>query len=158
MARLTEDFKRCEGGRMKDQISYEDVIRKRRALARDYFANVPEKWISLDTFNFYKLTQEGLSNTCGAVGCLAGWLQTMPEFRLWAKQGKKHLPWRFDENNGAFLSALYEFFGVVVNGRGVNPGLFGSRRSPSIPQKQEAMERLDRLQTLPVVRYEEDKT
>ena len=67
-----------------------DVFLKRRRLARDYWLNVPPAMVNLDLYGFDQLVNEGLGQKCGSVGCLAGWLQTMPEFREWYKKAYGH--------------------------------------------------------------------
>ena len=130
-------------------MDYEDMIRKRRALARDYIANVPEEWVNLDhvmvdangdgIFPFERW--EGLQNPCGAVGCVLGWLTTMPELREWARLTR----------NGVGEWGVRKFLGISD----LVCGLFTVRTRYAIPQKQEAMERMERLQTLPIIHYDE---
>ena len=52
---------------------------------RDYWLNIPPGHVDLATVGGENLHLEGLDNlrNCYSVGCLAGWLTTMPEFRQW---------------------------------------------------------------------------
>ena len=52
---------------------------------RDYWLNIPPGHVNLQTTGIPFLRLEGLDNlrNCYSVGCLAGWLTTMPEFRHW---------------------------------------------------------------------------
>ena len=58
---------------------------KRLCGFRDYWLNIPPSHVNLQTTGIAFLRLEGLDNlrNCHSVGCLAGWLTTMPEFRHW---------------------------------------------------------------------------
>lgn len=138
-------------------IPSDEVYRTRRVLVRDYFLDIPESRIDLNSFGFNVLTAEGLGQGCGAVGCIAGWLQTMPEFRAWKKvYVQDGVPLTKDQmrnNFNAFLYNLEKFLGIHSR----NSWMFSSRRYRNIPQKSEALGRLEELQTTPIVRYEEEE-
>lgn len=131
-------------------MDYDDLIRKRRALARDYFLNVPESWIDLNRTGYYANVwkNNGLQNPCGAVACLGGWLCTMPEIQEWVRQRA------FGASCPSFCDVA-EFLGVRRWQVHAGDGLFSGRAHLDIPQKQEALDRLDKLQTLPIIRYKE---
>jgi len=128
-----------------ERRTYEQVIRKRRELSLQYFRHIPETWVHLDivmedahgSFITFWKRPHGLHNTCGAVGCVMGWLSTMPEVREWVQETQ------ISEIDSGYI--LAKFLGVEDA-----IGLFGERASPDISQKEEAIQRLERLQNLPI--------
>lgn len=135
---------------------YEAMIQKRRLGFRDYFQNIPEAWIDLgvyyvpyDTFDedlprnaYLGEIPVGLDNECGAVGCVLGWLATMPEARDWI--GNQYLArpinvfkMPFGRYLGLEPECLDKFFG---------PAEWGDSAKFQ-EQKTEALARLDALVT-----------
>jgi len=109
---------------------------KRLQLAYNYMLNVPEELINLHDTGF-ELTGQGLTQKCGVVGCLGGWLGTMPEIREFAgiKPNKKLRVGFHTIAN--WLS--------VHNDSGREDWLFSVRLKHSIPEKEEALLRLQVL-------------
>jgi hypothetical protein len=107
-------------------------------LARNYWMNVPKDMVDLDKWGIRSLTNTGLSQECGSVGCVAGWLQTMPEFREYKDKAK--IDYLFADD------ALAEWLGMTER------ITFALRKNLSIPQWEEGLQRLDAL-----VKEAEDK-
>ena len=120
-------------------------LRRRRA-ARRYFAGIPARKIDLDVFLEIKkdgsdalIKRSGHKNYCGTVGCLAGWLCTMPGV---------------PKDDRSFCG-LKRFFGIACDEAadiGSYYAYFGSRQNIDLSQRAEAMQRLDRM-----VKYAENK-
>ncbi len=106
---------------------------KRLELAHDYMLNVPERLIALNAIGF-GLTGCGLTQECGVVGCLGGWLGTMPEVREFAEIAP-------DEKLRAGFQNVADWLGVH-NDSSREDWLFSGRRKRSVPEKEEALQRL----------------
>ena len=122
---------------------------KHLRMARDFMQCVPEKRLKLWDIGAY-LTGIGFDQpSCDSVGCLGGWLQTMPEVREYAqaKGGYEGRTWfGFD--------VVAEWLGLVNSnstGRAYVQGqiphdMFATSMSKGkVPEKQEALNRLDYL-------------
>lgn len=149
-------------------IPSDDTYRTRRAGAREYFSKIPEVSIDLNIYGLQLLKAEGLGHKCGAVGCVAGWLQTMPEFRAWQKghHGLANVIIQYEDEEDALplyqpnfwriADRLCIFLGIEINTDILRDHeLFSPRKRQDILQKHEAMDRLDRLQTMPIIGYKE---
>ncbi len=94
---------------------------------RNWFDRLPQKAIGLDeylvgtdaVFDHGKSVKEKVS--CGAVGCVAGWLSEYPPYQS------------SDMEEGKFFGATYS----------QEMKLFGTRKHEDLPQKLEALMRLD---------------
>ena len=109
---------------------------KRLELAHDYILNVPERLVDLNEIGF-ELTGHGLTQKCGVVGCLGGWLGTMPEVREFAGIAP-------DKELRAGFDFVAEWLGVHNNSER-DDWLFRPRLNRSIPEKEEALQRLQVL-------------
>jgi hypothetical protein len=93
----------------------QEVYRKRRRLALDYWNQIPPakvypglRWFIGGTGKEIQQHEGAVgldALSCGTVACVAGWLYTMPEFREWTGT-------QFDDGTYNHLYALERFLGV----------------------------------------------
>lgn len=105
--------------------------RSLKALA--YWKTVPKKLVDMDTFGFSDLTMCGTgryAKSCGSVGCLAGWLQTMPSFRK-HMYGKVKFTYPCESN---LLYNLSKYFGEAMD--------FRCRSNDNVTEWKEGLDRL----------------
>lgn len=112
---------------MREQRNW-PVLLKRRRLAEDYWRSIPPERVDLDQVWSSRIWEQriGPYQPCGAIGCLAGWLYSMPEIR---------------ESSRTWVGTIE----VVSEWLDCSDDVFSSRRHPNQPQHEEAADRLHAL-------------
>jgi len=128
-----------------------EQIRHNRQLAAEYLKKIPaERWYLNATMKESLGIQlyvnwEGLENSPQwAVGCVLGWLQTMPAVRDYAKKNHRWSPVIAEPS----YRAVVTFLGLNLKDAS---NLFHRRSKPTLSDYAEAMERVDSLMSLPIM-------
>ena len=144
-----------------DQLDYKQLVHARRKRVKEYIAGIPDECIDLSQRLVAKNKSDNVivndylagnvnDISCEAVGCVFGWLTTMPEIREFHRN-----LYDLDSEKGVPVTALtiYRFLGVLPDPVPLGD-IFAPRLRPDIPQKQEAMQRMELLQQLPIEKWD----
>lgn len=118
---------------------------KRILGVRDFWLNVPPKRVEMSRIGDRQLILDGLDNLrhCEAIGCLAGWIQTMPEFRQWYKEtyGRSY---KFTPTVDT-IGLCYKYLEITNPGFRVFAGCTVEERAQYGNEWEAALSRLDKL-------------
>tara|TARA_R110000772_G_scaffold267971_3_gene393562 strand:+ start:6778 stop:7227 length:450 start_codon:yes stop_codon:yes gene_type:complete len=142
---------------MKTLIVKPAQAKKNREGIQELWKRIPTKWIDLDTYlgvhgdrsiSRDKLVVEcdgkdGPHNTCGAVGCFAGWNWTYHPYQQWCKRNKVEI---------TSVYTLDIYLGLHQHCH----RLWASRQDHEITVRAEVKQRISKLMILPYVTWKQE--